>query len=142
VNGETLNLERTFQAPPDAVFDAWTSEEVLRRWFYGRSDWEAPVAEVDLRVGGTVRVVMRDPETGAEHGGGGQYTEIDRPSRLAFTWSWDEDERETQIEVDFVEERGATRVLFTHSNLRDLESAREHEAGWTTCFDNLARVLG
>jgi uncharacterized protein YndB with AHSA1/START domain len=142
VNGETLNLERTFQAPPDAVFDAWTSEEVLRRWFYGRSDWEAPVAEVDLRVGGAVRVVMRDPETGAEHGGGGRYTEIDRPTRLAFTWSWDDDERETQIEVDFMEEEDATKVLFTHSNLRDQESAREHERGWTTAFDNLVRVLG
>jgi uncharacterized protein YndB with AHSA1/START domain len=70
MNGETLNLERTFQAPVDAVFDAWTSEEVMRRWFYGRAGWETPVAEVDLRVGGAVRVVMRDPETGTEHGAG------------------------------------------------------------------------
>jgi uncharacterized protein YndB with AHSA1/START domain len=142
MSSETLHLERTFQAPADRVFDAWTSEEVMRRWFYGRSDWEAPVAEVDLRVGGAVRVVMRDPATGTEHGGGGQYTEIDRPTRLAFTWSWDDDDRETLVEVDFAEAEGATKVRFTHSNLRDAESAREHEAGWTTCFDNLERALG
>jgi uncharacterized protein YndB with AHSA1/START domain len=113
----------------------------MRRWFYGRAGWETPVAEVDLRVGGAVRVVMRDPETGTEHGGGGTYTEIKRPGRLAFTWSWDEDERETLIEIDFKESAGATRVSFTHSNLRDEESARSHEGGWTRCFDNLEGVL-
>jgi uncharacterized protein YndB with AHSA1/START domain len=141
MSGETLSLERTFQAPADAVFDAWTSEEVMRRWFYGQPDWEAPVAEVDLRVGGAVRVVMRDPKTGADHGGGGLYTEVERPNRLAFTWSWDDDDRETQIEIDFEEAGGATTIRFTHSNLRDERSARNHEQGWTTCFDNLERAL-
>ena len=79
MSGETLGIERTFQAPAQAVFDAWTSEEVLRRWFHGQRAWETPEAQVDLRLGGAVRVVMRDPEKGAEHGGGGHYTEIDPP---------------------------------------------------------------
>lgn len=141
MSGETLKLERTFRAPAEAVFDAWTSEEVLRRWFYGRRAWEAPVAEVDLRLGGAVRVVMRDPETGFEHGGGGSYTEIERPNRLAFTWSWDDDDRETLIEIDFEPSGEGTAVRFTHSNLRDPESARNHEEGWNTCFDNLEEAL-
>ena len=141
--GETLRLERTFQAPAERVFDAWTSEEVLRRWFYGQPGWETPEAEVDLRVGGAMRVVMRNPQTDEDHGGGGHYTEIDRPSRLAFTWTWDRDEesRETLIEIDFEEVDGDTRVHFTHSGLVDEESARNHEDGWTTCFDNLERAL-
>jgi uncharacterized protein YndB with AHSA1/START domain len=141
VSGETLLLERTFRAPAQAVFDAWTSEEVMRRWFHGRRAWETPEAMVDLRVGGAVRVVMRDPADGAEHGGGGQYTEIDPPHRLAFTWTWDEEPRETLIELDFEEAEGVTTVRFKHSNLKDEESARSHEGGWTTCFDNLERAL-
>jgi uncharacterized protein YndB with AHSA1/START domain len=142
MNGETLHLERTFQASADRVFDAWTSEEVMRRWFRGRSDWETPTAEVDLRVGGAVRVVMRDPRSGTDHGGGGHYTEIDRPTRLAFTWTWDDEaDRETLIEIDFEEADGATTVRFTHANIRDVESRREHERGWTTCFDLLERAL-
>ena len=64
----------------------------MRRWFHGQHDWETPEAEVDLRVGGAVRVVMRDPDKDAEHGGGGHYTEIDPPNRLAFTWTWDSDD--------------------------------------------------
>jgi uncharacterized protein YndB with AHSA1/START domain len=141
MSGETLLIERAFQAPAEAVFDAWTSEEVMRRWFHGRRDWETPEAKVDLRIGGAVRVVMRDPVEGAEHGGGGRYTEIDPPSRLAFTWTWDDDTRETLIELDFEEAEGVTTVRFTHSNLRDEESVRSHEEGWNTCFDNLERAL-
>ena len=139
---KTLRIERTFQAPAEAVFDAWTSEEVLRRWFHAGRDWETPDAQVDLRVGGAVRVVMRDPDEGVEHGGGGQYTEIDRPNRLAFTWIWDDDEdRQTLIEIEFEEADGATTVRFTHSGLRDEDSVRSHEGGWTTCFENLAGAL-
>lgn len=141
MSGETLLIQRAFQAPAQAVFDAWTSEEVMRRWFHGRYDWETPEAKVDLRVGGAVRVVMRDPVEGTEHGGGGLYTEIDPPSRLAFTWTWDEEPRETLIEIDFDEVDGVTTVHFKHSNLKDEESVRSHEGGWTTCFDNLERAL-
>lgn len=137
-SGATLRMERTFQAPAQAVFDAWTNETVLRRWFHGEHDWETSHAEVDLTVGGSVRVVMLDPEKGVEHGGGGRYTEIDPPNRLAFTWVWDDDEeRETLIELELEERDGATTVRFTHSNLRDEESVRSHEGGWSNAFDNL-----
>jgi uncharacterized protein YndB with AHSA1/START domain len=142
-DGETLRIERTFQAPAAAVFDAWTSEEVLRRWFHAEHGWETTEAEVDLRLGGAVRVVMRDPGKDEEHGGGGQYTEIDPPTRLAFTWTWDHDDegRQTLIEIEFEEADGATTVRFTHSGLRDEESVRSHEGGWSNCFDNLERTL-
>ena len=67
----TLRMERTFDAPAQAVFDAWTSEEVMRRWWHAEHDWETTEAEVDLRIGGEVRVVMRDPHKDVEYGGGG-----------------------------------------------------------------------
>lgn len=143
MSGQTLVIERPFQAPAQAVFDAWTSEEVLRRWFHAEHDWETPDAQVDLRIGGAVRVVMRDPHKDAEHGGGGHYTEIDPPNRLVFTWTWDNDDedRQTLIELDFEEVDGVTTVRFTHNNLRDQESVTSHEGGWTRCFDNLERAL-
>jgi uncharacterized protein YndB with AHSA1/START domain len=143
VSGETLLIERTFQAPAQAVFDAWTSEEVLRRWFHAKHDWETPEARVDLRLGGTVRVVMRDPHKDADHGGEGHYTEIDPPNRLVFTWTWDNDDeaRETLIELDFEETEGVTTVRMIHNSLRDQESVVSHEEGWSVCFDNLERAL-
>lgn len=138
----TLRMKRTFQAPAQTVFEAWTSEEVLRRWFHGERHWETPKAQVDLRVGGSVRVVMRDPDQGVEHGGGGEYTVVDPPSRLAFTWVWDNDpEWSTVIELYFEETGGETTVHFTHAGLRDEESLRSHEGGWANCFANLERAL-
>jgi uncharacterized protein YndB with AHSA1/START domain len=138
---ESLHIERTYQASAEKVFAAWTSEEVLRRWWRAERDWETTEAEVDLRVGGDVRVVMRDPEKGVDHGGGGKYTEIDPPQRLAFTWLWDGDTRRTLIEIDFVESDGATTVRFTHSGLWDEESVRSHEYGWSNILDSLGRDL-
>jgi uncharacterized protein YndB with AHSA1/START domain len=137
----TLRMTRTYDAPADAVFDAWTSEEVMRRWFHARHDWETTEAAVDLRIGGAVRVVMRDPHKDVEYGGRGQYTEIDPPRRLAFTWGWDNDPRETLIELDLSESDGSTVVSFTHSGLVNEQMVREHEDGWGTCFENLARTL-
>jgi uncharacterized protein YndB with AHSA1/START domain len=139
---ETLVIERSYEAPATAVFDAFTHEDVMRRWWHARTDWTTPEASVDLRVGGAVRVVMRDTD-GDTHGGGGHYTLVDRPHRLAFTWTWDHDDedRETLIEIAFVESGGSTTVTFTHSKLRDEAAVRDHEGGWNHCFDNLARTL-
>jgi uncharacterized protein YndB with AHSA1/START domain len=137
----TLRMVRTFHAPAQAVFDAWTNVEVLRRWFHARHDWETTVAEVDLRIGGAVRVVMRDPHKDVEYGGGGHYTEIDRPNRLAFTWYWDGNDTRQMIELDFDEKDGVTTVHFTHRDLWNEEAVRDHEDGWGTCFDNLERAL-
>jgi uncharacterized protein YndB with AHSA1/START domain len=138
---KALRIERTFQAPARAVFDAWTSAEMILRWWRAEHDWETTEAEVDLRVGGVVRVVMRDPNKDVEYGGGGTYTEIESPTRLAFTWTWDGDTRPTLIEIDFQETDGITTVRFTHSGLWDDEAVRAHEDGWGKLFGNLERTL-
>ena len=136
----SLRIERTYEAPAEAVFDAWTSAEVLRRWWQAERGWETPEATVDPRVGGAVRVVMRDTD-GDSHGGGGTYTEVERPTRLAFTWTWDDSDRETLIEVDFEPAGTGTRVSFTHSLLADEETVRNHEYGWSNVLDSLGRYL-
>jgi uncharacterized protein YndB with AHSA1/START domain len=137
----TLRIERTYRAPIEAVFDAWTSEEVLRRWWHTERDWETTEAEVELRVGGTIRVVMRDPHKDVEYGGSGHYTEIERPRRLAFTWIWDGHTTRTLIELDLEERGGVTTVRFTQSGLWDEEAVRDHDEGWRKFFDNLQRTL-
>ena len=138
----TLTIERTFAAPAERVFDAFTSEEVMRRWWHAGPDWETPEANVDLRVGGEVRVVMRDPHKDARYGGGGRYTEIDPPTRLAFTWLWDDTTKRQLIEIEFTERDGKTTVRFTHRDLWDDEAVADHEDGWNKVFDNLERELG
>jgi uncharacterized protein YndB with AHSA1/START domain len=140
----TLRLERTFKAPAQAVFEAWTSAEMLKRWWPAGSDWETPVAEVDVRVGGSLRLVMRSPD-GDEFGGSGEYLEISPPERLVFTWAWDGHEGHVGaqvVEVEFNErDDGTTTVVLINRGLPDEESKRLHLEGWQASFDNLDRAL-
>jgi uncharacterized protein YndB with AHSA1/START domain len=84
---------------------------------------------------------MRDPHKDVEYGGGGRYTEIEPPTRLAFTWIWDGDDTRQLIELDFEEQGDVTIVRFTHSNLWNEQAVRSHEDGWGKAFDNLERTL-
>jgi uncharacterized protein YndB with AHSA1/START domain len=137
-----LRIERTFDAPVERVFEAWTSEEVLRRWLHGMPGWETPTAEVDLRVGGRIRIVMRDPSGGAESGATGEYRVVDPPHRLLFTWVWDDQPDQPQlIELEFSERDGATTVLMTNSSIPTDERCESQQRGWNVCYDNLDRLL-
>ena len=89
VQSEQLQLERTFDAPREEVFRAWTEPEVLRRWWAAQPTWESPLAETDVRVGGRYRLSMRDPVGGEEHTVGGEYVEVTPPERLVYTWTWE-----------------------------------------------------
>jgi uncharacterized protein YndB with AHSA1/START domain len=136
-----VRIERTFDAPAEDVFDAWTSEEVIRRWFIPATGWQEPSAEVELRVGGKIRVVMRDPD-GEPVEAGGEYTRIERPHRLAFTWTFDDDPSNQQmIELEFTEREGVTTVLFVNSDISEKQRRDAQYDGWSTCFDNLKLVL-
>ena len=140
-DGQVLRIERTFAASAEDVFDAWTSAEVMRRWFHVRADWETPVAEVDLRVGGTVRIVMRRPD-GTETGAGGEYTLIDRPRRLAMRWTFDDEPTNEQlIELSFSEEAGTTTVLMVNSGISTDARRASQDEGWRGCLDELERAL-
>jgi uncharacterized protein YndB with AHSA1/START domain len=137
-----LRLERTFDASVEQVFEAWTSEEVLRRWLRGMPGWETPTAEVDLRVGGRIRIVMRDPADGTEVGASGEYTVVEPPRRLVFTWVWDHDpDRPQLVELEFSEQAGGTLVQMTNSAIPTDGRLRDQERGWHVCYDNLERVL-
>jgi uncharacterized protein YndB with AHSA1/START domain len=137
-----LRLERTYAAPARDVFDAWTNPEVMRRWWHaGDDEWENTHAEADLRVGGALRVVMRDAD-GKSYGASGEYTEIDPPGRLAFTWTWDDEPgRSSLLELDFTEANGGTTVVLTHSGLASEQSRDGHREGWRETLDNLGRVV-
>ncbi len=136
-----LRIERTFAASAEDVFDAWTSPEVMRRWFHCEPDWETPEAEVDLRVGGEVRIVMRKPD-GTEAGAKGEYRLIDRPHRLVMTWTFDIDPANDQlIELSFSESEGSTTVLMVNSGISTEQRRASQDAGWRGCLNELERVL-
>jgi uncharacterized protein YndB with AHSA1/START domain len=138
----SVRIERTFNAPAEEVFDAWTSPEVMRRWYHAGPNWETPQVEVDLRVGGRVSVVMRKPD-GSEVELSGEYIEIDRPHRLTMTCTFSDDPSDTEqlIELSFSEADGRTTVVLVNSRIPDDERRESQDYGWGLCFDNLEQVL-
>ena len=140
-SGYVVRIERTFAASAEEVFDAWTSPEVMRRWLHPAADWATPEAEVDLRVGGKVRVVMRRPD-GTEIEMLGEYTLIDRPHLLVMTWTFgDEPSNEQVIELSFSESEGSTTVRLVNSRVSTDERRGAQDWGWRGCLDQLERAL-
>ncbi|HEX6460290.1 MAG TPA: SRPBCC domain-containing protein [Thermoleophilaceae bacterium] len=136
-----VRIERTFAASAEEVFDAWTSAEVMRRWFHCEPDWDTPKAEVDLRVGGKVSVVMRQPD-GSEAGAQGEYTLIDRPRRLVMTWIFDSDPSNEQLmDLSFSESEGSTTVVLVNSRIATDERRESQEWGWNGCLNELERLF-
>ena len=78
-----LTITRLFAAPRELVFRAWTDPQQLARW-WGPKDFTNPVCEVDARVGGALRIVMRAPD-GSEYPMQGVFREVVAPERLVFT---------------------------------------------------------
>ncbi len=136
-------LTRVFDAPPSLVFDAFTKPELLKRWF-GPRGHSLVVCEVDLRVGGSWRFVVRGPD-GADMGMRGVYRELAPPNRSVHTESFDDFPGESVVTTVLTEDRGKTTltatVLYPSQEIRDavIKSGMEHGAAET--YDKLAELL-
>jgi glutathione S-transferase len=96
-------------------------------------------AEVDLRVGGPLRIVMRDAGVEIEHQG--EFVEVDTPQRLVFTWRSRFTAGDSLVTVTFAAESDATtNLVIVHSRLPE-EAAESHEGGWGAMADRLGRAL-
>lgn len=141
----SLRIERTYDAHAEEVFDAWTNPEVLRRWWRPNPAWTTPVAEVDLRVGGRYLISMEDPESGSKHTAGGEYSEVNRPRRLVYSWQWEQEDGQfgpaSTVTVEFRQEGGRTSVVLEHSGLASSESRDSHGEGWTGILDRFQEHL-
>lgn len=107
-------LTRVFAAPRRLVFEAWTRPEHVRQW-YGCSMMTLAVCEIDLRVGGSYRYVMRAPD-GGDHTMTGTYREIVPPGRLVYTERYVTEgftSNEAQVTVIFAEHAGMTTLTST-----------------------------
>lgn len=78
----TICVTRTFDAPPELVFECHTKPEYVKKWLLGPPGWSMPTCEIDLRAGGSYRYVWRNDGDGTEFGVQGVFREIGAPRRL------------------------------------------------------------
>jgi uncharacterized protein YndB with AHSA1/START domain len=138
-----LRYERLIDAPPDVVFDAFTTP-AGQAAFYGKDDhgWVVQ-SECDLRVGG-VWTVAFGPSPSELYRHRHVFEVIDRPRRLVMTTTetrLDGSSFTTQIEFTFEAQDGKTLMTMSHRGFRTAELRDEHRIGLPNAFDQLERVL-
>jgi uncharacterized protein YndB with AHSA1/START domain len=141
-----IRMTRTFDAPRELVWTATTRPEHLKRW-WGCDQFELTVCDIDLRVGGGYRYVMRGAD-GSEHRFKGVYREVIRPQRLVHTQIYDIEpyaDREAVATITFDDDHGRTRYTSTLAHTsredRDAHIASGVEAGAIASLDRLADLL-
>ena len=143
-----LVLTRIIDAPPEKLFRAWTEPELLKQWF-APLPYTTPVAELDVRPGGSNLVVMRGPD-GIDMPNRGVYLEVVKNERLvftdAYTKAW-EPSPKPFMTVILTFERTGGKTKYTarvrHWTLADREAHEKmgfHE-GWGICADQLAALV-
>src|SRR5260370_24056350 len=80
---------RSFNAPRDLVFDAFSKPELVKRWMLGSEGWSMPVCTIDFRVGGKGRYEWKSPD--GKHGMAlsAEFVEIVRPERIVHKETFD-----------------------------------------------------
>jgi uncharacterized protein YndB with AHSA1/START domain len=138
-----LRLERSLRAPRGAVYRALTVPGELGKW-WGPRGFTAPSIEFDPRDGHGYRIAMQPPDGELFHLSG-EFSEVEAPALLAFTFRWDPphpDDRETMVTLSLEDRGERTEVTLTQGDFATEERQALHEAGWTESFERLEQLLG
>jgi uncharacterized protein YndB with AHSA1/START domain len=137
-------MERTFDAPREAVFQAFIDPHAIPKW-WGPRNQATTVDKMDVRVDGVWRFVCRD-NGGNEYAFHGVHKEIDPPKLLSSIFNFEgiPGDHELIQTVTFEDRGGTTKVTgtATYANVEDLDGmeASGMESGWTESWERLAEL--
>ena len=135
-----LTLTRRIAALPERVFDAWLDPDGVGRWLFATPDGVMERVEIDARVGGRFLIAERRSGELAEHFG--EYLEIDRPRRLAFSFAAMRDSGFTRVTVTIAPEGDGCLLTLVHEMDPQWADYEERtRQGWTMILAGLARTL-
>jgi uncharacterized protein len=138
---DDMVVTRIVDASRDFVYAAWTQPDSLRRWF-GPAGFTLPGCQVDLRVGGAYRFVMRGPD-GEEYPFHGTYRKIAPNELLVFTAIIEGEHGSEQLTtVRFVSVGSRTRVTVRQTVPKHEPYAGGQEQGWSESLERLAALVG
>ena len=140
-------ITRTFNGPARIVFEAWTTPELLMKWWTPKSFGITFIScEADVRTGGTYRFVMGHPAFDKPMAFFGRYLEVDPPKRLVWTnEEGGEGEEGSVTTVTFEEKDGKTHLvlsdLYPSKAALDEAMASGSVGGYPEQFDQLDILL-
>jgi uncharacterized protein YndB with AHSA1/START domain len=136
----TVRVIRRFDASPERVLDAWLDPKIAGKFLFATPSGRMVRVEIDARVGGKFAFVDRRDGEDIEHVG--EYLEIDRPRRLAFTFAVPKfSPQSTSVRIGIVPDGAGCTLTLTHEGVLPDYASRTEE-GWTRILDGLAAALG
>ncbi len=150
-----VTLEKSYDASPETVWQAWTNPEMLKQW-WGPDNVSIPECEVDLRVGGKFYIVMEAGEAMGPYKGTlwpmlAEYTVVEPKSKLSYkAQAWTEGQKEeTTIDqttdITFAEQNGQTTVTVKAAIYKTGPgagmAAQGMQAGFTQQLEKLVNFL-
>jgi uncharacterized protein YndB with AHSA1/START domain len=130
-----LRILRVVPASRDRVWRAFTDPAALAAWFWPER-WQTTV-EVELQPGGRYRIASAVSGMAIT----GEYTAIDEPSLLAFSWRWEGEAETTSVTIELAAVDAGTGITVTHERFADDDTRDQHAQGWNDCLDRLPRFL-
>ena len=134
-----LVVRRRMPAPREIVYQAWIDPAGIREWMCP-GDALSAEAVLDVRVGGSFRILMKTKDRVHEHAG--TYKVVDPPEKLVFTWSAVENPGEvTLVTVEFFAHGDESELVITHEGFTKSDVTLRYENGWGTIAQKFAAYL-
>jgi uncharacterized protein YndB with AHSA1/START domain len=136
----TISIEKTFTAPIEKLWKAWTDPALVLNWFGSDPNGSVSKAELDVRPGGRFEITFNNADQ-TEHTCWGNYQELHEFRKLTFSWMWkSEPGIESFVTVLLAPEGLSTRMQFIHANVWNA-STHGYLKGWNGAFAKLERML-
>ena len=138
-----LVIKRTFAAPVERVYQAWTDPAQMAQWYRPNTRWYQSLIGIEPVPGGRYDVTMRHSD-GDEVRMVGRYGDVVPNKCLSFTLTWLDDAAgkvETLVTVEFRAVPEGTELTFTHDRQTDLEAVQSTSEGWTGFMEMLESYL-
>jgi uncharacterized protein YndB with AHSA1/START domain len=120
VKTEVVEMKRIFNAPLETVYRAFTEVEAVNRWGCGHT-YDNVNLDMDVRPGGVIHHRVKAKSDGSRWTFFGVYQEVETNKKLAYTFDWKTDWRESPtpslVEVEFFDRGDTTEILLFHSGV-------------------------
>lgn len=144
----SVRIVKILPAPRERVFKAWTSAEMIKRW-WGPKGYQGRTAEADPRRGGAFQVEIEGPDREI-HLMRGVFTEVVEPSLVCleirhrqFEGAAERPEGyiPTQVRIELREHPDGTELTLLHTGFLDAALADRFNGGWSSSLEKLASTL-
>jgi uncharacterized protein YndB with AHSA1/START domain len=133
-----VSIRRNMPARREVVYEAWIDPHGIREWMCP-GDAISAEAVLDVRVGGSYRIVMKSRER--DHVHTGVYQVVEPNAKLVFTWTQEGSDDTTLVTVEFLPRGNESELVLTHERFAKADVAQRYQSGWGTIAEKLAAFL-